>query len=303
MKDIPHFEAFKVIKPIDKGISNNKKFFIETYEGKRMLLRMTDIKDFDRKNVEYKMMEQVYMLGVLSPKPYSFGICDGGKSVYSLAGWLEGEDVESVLPRMDEKKQYSTGIKAGELLRKIHTLPAPDDTEPWDIRFQNKIQMRIDLYNKHGLKTENGEKIVTYLHVNRDLLKNRHQTFWHGDFTAANQILTPDGDVGTIDFNYWIYGYGDPWWEFVIIPWGKEPTAYYLTGLIDGYFNNNPPCDFFEHFSYYYACDALSALCYTFLGSEPFKPEDGERHMENILRWFDNMNSPMPTWYKTKPFL
>jgi serine/threonine-protein kinase len=92
--------------------------------------------------------------------------------------------------------------------------------------------------------------------------------------------------------------HGDPWWEFVIIPWGKEPPAHYVTGMINEYFDNDPPQEFFDMLSYYYACDALSALCYTFTGMENgYSPDDGKRHMENILRWFDNMNNPVPTWY------
>ena len=301
MKDIQNYNTFEKIEPIAKGLSDDDKFYIETFDGKRMLLRLTDIKEFERKKAEYAMMERVYELGVLTPKPYFFGLCDGGKKVYSLSGWLEGEDAEKALPRMNEMEQYRAGMKAGAVLRKIHTLPAPDNAEPWETRFHQKVQTRIDLYNKHDLKSENGERIIKYLHDKQDLIKNRSQTFWHGDYNVGNIIIMPDGEIGTIDFNYWNIGHGDPWWEFVAIPWGKEPAAHFLTGMINGYFNNDPPHIFFELFSYYLACDALSALCYTFLGLELCKPEDGRRHMENILRWFDNMNNPIPIWYKANP--
>ncbi len=299
MYDIPNFDTFQKVESIDKGISNDKKFYIETSDGTRMLLRVTDIKEFDRKKAEYGMMERVYELGVLAPKPYAFGLCDGGKSVYSLSGWLEGEDAETALPRMNEVEQYGIGTKAGALLRKIHTLPAPDDAQPWEIRFHHKVQVRIDLYNQHSLQSENGEKIVAYLRDRSYLLKNRPQTFWHGDFNVGNHMIMSDGEVGTIDFNYWNLSYGDPWWEFVVIPWGEEPPAYYFTGMVNGYFNGDPPCDFFELLCYYFACDALSALCYSFTGAEPCKPQDGRRHMENVLCWFGGMENPMPTWYKT----
>lgn len=128
-------------------------------------------------------------------------------------------------------------------------------------------------------------------------LDDRQQTFWHGDFNVGNHMVTPEGEVATFDYNYWNLDYGDPWWEFVLIQWGKEPPTHYFTGMINGYFDNDPPHDFFNMLSYYYACDALSALCYTFIGAEPGSPEDGRRHMENILRWFDNMQNPVPAWY------
>ena len=297
MNDIPGFETFRLIEPIVKGLSSDRKFYIETFDDKRMFLRMTDILEFDRKLAEYKKIERVYELGIITPKPYSFGLCDGGKTVYSLSGWLEGEDVETALPHMGKAEQYDVGLKAGKVLKQIHTLPAPDDAGLWNVRFREKIQDRLDLYHKNKLKSENGERIIKYLHERQDILKNRPQTFWHGDFSAGNQMLMPDGEIGTFDFNHWHFDHGDPWWEFVVIPWGDEPEAHYLTGMINGYFNNDPPHVFFKLLSYYYASDALSALCYAFLGLEPCKPEDGRRHMENVLRWFGDMKNQVPIWY------
>jgi serine/threonine-protein kinase len=147
------------------------------------------------------------------------------------------------------------------------------------------------------LISENGELILKFLHEKQRLLDDRQQTFWHGDFNVGNHMVMPNGEIATFDFNYWNLDYGDPWWEFVLIQWGKEPPKHYFTGMINGYFDNSPPRDFFHLLSYYYACDALSALCYTFLGDEPGIPEDGKRHMESILCWFDNMQNPVPTWY------
>ena len=165
-------------------------------------------------------------------------------------------------------------------------------------RFRNKVQKRIELYNEHHLHSESGKRIIRYLHDKQDLLDSRPQMYWHGDINIGNHMITPDDEIGTIDFNYWNLDYGDPWWEFVITPWGKEPPAHYFTGMINGYFDNDPPHDFFELLSYYFASDALSALCYSFLGLEPCTPEDGRRHMENVLRWFGDMNNPIPIWYK-----
>ena len=87
-----------------------------------MLLYVSDISELDRKKVEYGMMNRVYALGVLTSQPFGFALCDDGKSCYSLSGWLDGEDAEKALPLMSETEQYVLGLKAGEILRKIHTL-------------------------------------------------------------------------------------------------------------------------------------------------------------------------------------
>jgi len=297
MNDIPGAEGFTKIEPINKGQSPDTKYYVETVDGRKLLLRMTDIKEFDRKKGEYGMLERAWALGVLVPQPYDFGLCGDGKYVYSLVGWIEGEDAETAMARMNEEEQYSFGVKAGQLFRKMHVLPAPEDAEPWDARFRRKVQTRIELYQKHQLYSENGNRIIKFLRENQAFLDGRPQTYWHGDMNVGNHIITPGGEIAAIDFNYWNLDYGDPWWEFVIIPWGKEPPAHYFSGMIDGYFDDNPPDAFFQALAYYYACDALSALCYTFLGSEPYPPEAGRRHMKNVLRWFDGMNNPVPSWY------
>jgi serine/threonine-protein kinase len=298
MVDIPGFEAFTKIKPICKGWSGDKKYCVETEDGRRMLLRVSDLSEYGRKKAEYEMMERAYRLGVLTPEPFGFGLCNGNQGVYSLSGWLDGEDAATALPRMGEAEQYALGLKAGALLRRIHALPAPEDAEPWGDWFYRKVQGRIDFYNANPVKSEGGDIVVRYLQSNRRLLDGRPQTFSHGDFNVSNIMVTPGGQIGAIDFNYYNKDYGDPWWEFdpLMNGWGSEPSAHFHSGMIDGYFNGEPPRAFFEMFSYYQAYDALAALCDTSVHNQG-EPEDGRRHLENVLRWFDDMNGVVPSWY------
>lgn len=241
LHDIPGFKSFEKIEPITKGWSGDKKYYIETTDGKYMLLRVSDIEEQDRKKAEYGMMERVYELGTLTSQPLGFGLCNSGKSVYSLSSWLDGEDAETKLPLMSETEQYVLGLKAGEMLRKIHTLPAPDNAVPWGEWFYRKVKDRIDFYAANPIKSENGDKIVCYLKENRYLLDGRPQTFNHGDFNISNIMIMPDGQISVVDFNYFNKDHGDPWWEFDAIPWGTKPSAHFYTGLIRGYFNGEPP--------------------------------------------------------------
>ncbi len=288
-------KIFVKIEPINKGWSNDKKYYIETADGQRMLLRISD-EEHDRKKTEYCMMERVYELGILTPQPLGFGLCAGGKSVYSLSGWLDGEDAEKALPFMSETEQYVVGWKAGETLRKIHTIPAPADAEPWGDWFYRKVQGRIDFYNANPIKTEKGDKIVYFLQHNKYLLDNRPQSFNHGDFNKSNLMVMPDRQIGVIDFNAYNRDHGDPWWEFDPTNWGSEPNACFCTGLINGYFGGSPPSEFFQMHRYYLAYDALAALCDTSVNNQG-EAEEGRRHLDNVLRWFENMNNPVPTWY------
>lgn len=294
--DVPGYSTFVKIEPIEKGWSGDKKYYVETAVGQHMLLRVSDTAEYNRKKAEYKMMERVYELGVLTPQPLGFGLCNSEKSVYSLSGWLDGEDAEKALPLISETEQYVLGLKAGETLRKIHTLPAPEDAEPWSDWFYRKVQGRIDFYNANPVKSENGDKIVRFLQDNKHLLDNRPQTFNHGDFNKSNLMVMPDGQIGVIDFNAYNKDHGDPWWEFDPTNWGNEPNAYFCTGLINGYFDGSPPGEFFQMHRYYLAYDALAALCDTSVGNQG-EPEEGRRHLDNVLRWFDNMQNSIPLWY------
>ena len=286
------------LEPLNKGWSADKKYIIETVKGEKQLIRIADITEYDRKKAEYGMAERVYNLGVPTPKPIDFGFCKDGQKVYSIFTWLEGDDAQTILPHMSESEQYDIGIKAGKTLRKIHSLPAPNNAEPWAEWFWRKVQGRIDFYNTNPVKSDSGDILVQYLQENKHLLDTRPQTFNHGDFNASNLIILPDKQIGVIDFNYYNKDHGDPWWEFdpSMDGWGSEPSASYITGLIKGYFAGEPPSEFFVMLSYYLAYDALAALCDTSVG-EGGGPEDGNQHTENILRWFGNMKNPIPSWY------
>jgi 8-oxo-dGTP pyrophosphatase MutT (NUDIX family) len=242
------------------------------------------------------MMERVYNIGFRTSKPMGFGLCNNGKSCYSLSEWLDGEDAGNAIDLIPETEQYVLGLKAGEVLQKIHTLAPPENTEPWKDFFFSKVRNKIDFYNSTPMKSDKCDIIVRYLQENNHLLEGRPQTFIHGDYNKTNLIVMPDGQIGVIDFSALNKGHGDPWWDFDPTNWGNEPNAYYCTGLIKGYFNYEPPNDFFDMFSYYLAYDALAAICNTSVGNQG-EPEEGLQHLDNILRWYNNMQSNVPSWY------
>lgn len=84
MQDIRDYSFFQKIEPLNKGWSNDRKYYIETVDGRRLLLRVSDISEYERKKTEFEMMKRVAALGVPMPQPLDFGICDQGKSGYLL---------------------------------------------------------------------------------------------------------------------------------------------------------------------------------------------------------------------------
>ena len=122
------------IVPILKGWSNDKKYCVTSKEGIKYLLRISPNDQFDRKEKEFEIMRQVYALKIPMCQPIDFGICEDG--VYSLQSWIDGKDAEKVIPNLSISKQYAYGYKAGEILKNIHTIPAPEKQEDWEIYFK-----------------------------------------------------------------------------------------------------------------------------------------------------------------------
>lgn len=283
---------FLKIKPLNKGWSSDKKYYIETEDGRQLLLRVANIAEKENKQAEYNALCKAATLNLYTPRPCEFGTCNQGKNVYYLVSWLAGEDAASIMTIMDETERYTLGLKAGELLRKLHMLPAPKDAQPWDVRFQRKTDQRLADYHENKGKTEIGEIAIKYLSDKAGMLRNRRQTFNHGDFNTTNLIVSPDGEMGVIDFNCFNDNcdYGDPLWEMICISYMETLDPYYYTGLWNGYADGKPNRKFFEMTAYYFAYDVLSSLG----GDKYFDNGDFDK---KVFGWYDGFQCVVPKWY------
>jgi len=295
--DVPGYSDFIRIEPIEKGWSEDNKYYVETADGQRMLLRISNVSELDRKKAEYGMMERVYELGIITSQSLGFGLFNDGKSVYFLSGWLEGEDADKALPFMSETEQYVLGLKAGETLRKIHTIPAPKSTPEWDVRFFGVMDDRLDAFQNSGISLENDRVVLNYLKNNRYLLKDRPQCFRHGDYSIGNLMVTNLNDIAVIDWEADDFdNYGDPWLDFTDVIWSADKSPHFATGVIKGYFGNEPPYDFWERVRFYVFTAILSSIQWVAkTRKEAVKNEI--RLFGEALSWFDNMNSLVPSWY------
>ncbi len=294
IQDIKDYRAFTKIEPVNKGWSRDKKHYIETVDGRKLLLRVADIAEYNRKKAEYEMMKQVAALGVPMSQPVDFGICDSGKSVYSLLTWCDGDDAETILPGLTETEQYVLGVKSGEILKLIHCIPAPIEQEEWSIRFNRKTSNKIERYKSCGIKFDGDDKIISYIENNRYLLSHRPQCYQHGDYHVGNMIISPEHTLSIIDFNR--PDFGDPWEEFNRIVWSAAVSPHFATGQVNGYFGGRPPIEFFRLLAFYISSNTLSSIYWAI----PFGENEVttmKNQARDVLSWFDNMSNPMPAWY------
>lgn len=80
MREIPLYNTFEKIEPINKGMSGDKKYYIETVDGKHLLLRLADFSEYNQKKTEYEVIKNMINLDVPMPIPVDFGICNESKS-------------------------------------------------------------------------------------------------------------------------------------------------------------------------------------------------------------------------------
>ncbi len=297
MEDIIGYESFLKIEPINKGWSSDKKFYIETISGEKLLLRMADISQYDSKKAEYEIMKQATTLGVPMSEPVDFGACNEGKNVYSLLTWCEGEDAQAVLPRLSKAQQYELGIQSGKVLKLLHSLPAPKGQEEWSIRFNQKITHKVERYLACSIRFDGADKIIRYIENNRHRLSSRPQCYQHGDYHVGNMIISDESRLSIIDFNR--SDFGDPWEEFNRIVWSAAVSPSFATGQINGYFSGKPPMGFFNLLAFYISSNTLSSIPWAIpLGEKQINIM--ENQAKDVLSWFDNMNNPIPTWYLTQ---
>ena len=90
-------------------------------DGREYVLRVSPAEKRGQRARCFALMRRVWENGVPMCEPVACGEC--GEGVYTLLGWVEGEDAEEALARMDADAQYATGCEAGRILQKIHAVP------------------------------------------------------------------------------------------------------------------------------------------------------------------------------------
>ena len=282
---------------IDKGWSGDKKYCVTDEQGNKFLLRVSPIEQYERKKSEYELMNRVAALGVPMCKPLEFGTSDEG--VFSIQTWIDGVDAEENVHNLTSEEQYFYGFESGRILKEIHRVPAPDGIEDWEIYFNRKADYKIRMYEECPIKYENGQAFIDYINAHRHLLNGRPRTYQHGDYHIGNMMIGNDKKLYIIDFNR--NDFGDPWEEFNRIVWCAQATPLFATGMVNGYFDNDVPMQFWELLALYISSNTLSSVPWAI----PFGDEQVQvmvNQAKDVLSWYDNMKNPVPTWYKGTKF-
>lgn len=292
-KNIKESDKWINIIPLNKGWSNDKKFIVTDNNFQKYLLRISSIELFEKKKNQFKLLEKVSKLDILSSKPISFGKLNNNE-IYMIMTYIEGEDAEEYIKKVTDIEAYNLGVKAGRILKELHKIEVPYEEINWNNKYQEKMQKKFKIAKECPRKIKDLDLLIDYIQKNLDLVKNRPQLFTHGDYHVGNLIVNND-EIGVIDFDK--SQTADPYDDFKPFCWNVFISEYFETGLINGYFDNQIPQDFFPILALYAAEQLISHL--------PWAIQFGEKEiqiaykvMNAIFDWYDDFNLVIPKWYK-----
>lgn len=294
LKDIKGFNEWTTIEHINKGWSEDIKFFVVDINGNKYILRLSNINLYDRKKLEYENLKELAGFSLNMSIPVDFGICNNGTMVYMLLKWIDGEDAIENIPSLPKIEQYNLGIEAGKMLKTIHSIKPKSTVELWEDRFKRKIENGIGAYRECGISIDYEKDIINAIRENEIYLRDRPSTLQHGDYHLGNMIITPDNNLGIIDFNR--CSFGDPWEEYDRFIFSWDNSIDFANGQIHGYFHNNVPDEFFRLMCLYNARNSLASIPW----SIPFGERELSVALSNIEKSYDSYNgykTHIPNWY------
>lgn len=297
MKDIANYGTFTKIEPIHKGWSSDKKYYVETIQGKKRLLRVSAISEYEDKKREYDIIKRMSAIGINMSEPIDFGICNGGKSVYQLLTWCEGVEAKELLPTLSEQEQYEFGLEAGRILRKMQAVERFPSSQNWAKIYGDKVRNYIEAYKTCGETLAGNERLLSFLEPHFSCLDNRPMCLLHADFQSDNMVISPKKELYIIDFQG--SGFVDPYYALTGVTVTAEVSPQFSVGQLHSFFEGSVPADFWQLNAFYMAAESINAFTVAVaLGKE--KVDDSNEMIKNMLAWFDNFHNLIPSWMNTK---
>ena len=291
--DISDFPNWLEITPIEFGRSGENKYHIIRNNGVELILRTTDIGKYKRHRESAVFAQYIHtMLGLNMNLPIEVAACCNDTLAYTLYTWVEGVDADKRILNMHTPGQAKAGERAGELLKRIHSVAPPEEVLPWDKYYNEKIDEVLARFERYHLSFKGDSAAIAFINRNRSLLKDRPQTALHGDFRSGNLVFTKSGEYGVIDFDRWCWG--DPYMDFQCIR--RSCSAPFSRGQINGYFEGSVPGDFFALMAFYTAVDAIRSVCRAYpYGKHAI--DEAVKTAEKTVREYNGFEGLVPVWY------
>lgn len=91
--------------------------------------------------------------------------------------------------------------------------------------------------------------------------------------------------------------YGDPWEEFNRIVFTAQLSPVMASGMLDAYFQDQIPPDFWPLLALYIAVNTLSALPWALTFGQA-DVDRMHRLADQVMVWYEGMTQAQPSWYQ-----
>ncbi len=207
--------------------------------------------------------------------------------------WIDGVDLKNHLKGRNDNEYYDMGFHCGRMLKKFH-----DETA--HIQEENDFDIK---QNINGFKEYFTDSTFSFVHQKElfDILEsdveilNRgaQRCIVHFDFKPKN-IMYKNGCLFITDLESCIVA--DPWLDFydkgLALCINKQK---FNMGIIDGYFKNQPPIEFWDYFKILTVYGLFQISVWNINKGNVLYPQMLENYLWDI---YDGLKSTIPKWYK-----
>jgi aminoglycoside phosphotransferase (APT) family kinase protein len=294
IKEISFLNHYSSVDKVEKGYSPDTKYIVTKGETE-YLLRISDMKYHQQRELEYKLLQELTESNVRSQKPFLFGESINYKVCFMVIEYIEGTPAIKELEKCSNSIQHLIGIEAGKELYNIHQIKSPAYVSKWDSRQNKKYRYYLREYEAGKFRLNKDRKIIDFIENRIHLLFDRPNTLLHDDFHLEHIIISDSKYKGVIDFNG--FDFGDPYHDFYNLSlFSRRISIPFAIGQINGYFSGQPENYFWELYSLYSAMNIFSTIVWT-NKYDPNSFGDALERIELILEDHEYFNSIQPKWY------
>lgn len=289
------FKDFQVKENIVVGGSSVKKYLL-IKENKKYMLRVFDARFQTSREIAYNNIQLLSEAGINVPRHIEYGSCNNDSCVYMIVDWLEGKSLDLVLQSEQADVKYSYGYKVGQAFRLFHNVR--NDKVDFSMDNHNKKLSKLKLKLTKLVLNDMVEvrRIIEYL-SSFSALKHCDSSIIHGDVHPGNIIITPEGDTYFIDLD--MVRLGDSWSDLASNSCLLTDNEFYI-GLINGYFKDQVPKEFWKSYIYYGCLYCIDYMFYS-IRTEGMNIDDGLVALRKFLINTNNLNNGIPNFYSENP--